>query len=57
MGWRAERSLPFHVIYLIEACPILRWLSKSDGRHLLVHFGTNSAEVAMLVRVLGGPPF
>src|SRR6516162_2426611 len=41
MGWRAERPLPFHVIYLIEACLILRWLSKSDVRHLHVHFGTN----------------
>jgi glycosyltransferase involved in cell wall biosynthesis len=57
MGWRAERPLPVHVIYLIEACLVLRWLNKSGVRHLHAHFGTNPAEVAMLVHVLGGPPF
>jgi colanic acid/amylovoran biosynthesis glycosyltransferase len=57
MGWRAERPLPVHLIYLIEACLILRWLNKSDVWHLHAHFGTNPAEVAMLVHVLGGPPF
>src|SRR5262249_49859702 len=57
MGWRAERPLPVHVIYLVEACLILRWLTKSSVRHLHAHFGTNPAEVAMLMRVLGGPPF
>ena len=30
--------------------------AESDVRHLHAHFGTNSAEVAMLVHVLGGPP-
>ena len=56
MGWRADRPLPFHLIYLAEACLILRWLAKSNVLHLHAHFGTNSAEVAMLVHVLGGPP-
>jgi colanic acid/amylovoran biosynthesis glycosyltransferase len=57
MGWRAERPLPYHLIYLAEACLILRWLDASDAQHVHAHFGTNSAEVAMLVRALGGPPF
>ena len=57
MGWRADRPLPFHLIYLAEACLILRWLRKSNVQHLHAHFGTNSAEVAMLVHVLGGPPW
>jgi glycosyltransferase involved in cell wall biosynthesis len=45
------------LIYLLEACVILDWLKAESVKHLHAHFGTNSAEVAMLVRELGGPPF
>jgi glycosyltransferase involved in cell wall biosynthesis len=57
LGWRAERSLPFHLVYLAEACLILEWLQKHAVQHLHAHFGTNSAEVAALVHELGGPSF
>jgi colanic acid/amylovoran biosynthesis glycosyltransferase len=57
MGWRAERSLPYHLIYLAEACLVRRWLVETDVSHIHAHFGTNSAEIAMLVQTLGGPPF
>lgn len=57
MGWRAERSLPLHLIYLAEACRILSWLEREGVQHLHAHFGTNSAEVAMLVHALGGPGY
>ena len=55
MGRRAERPLPVHLVYLAEACRIAWWLRSLDVQHLHAHFGTNSAEVAMLVHVLGGP--
>ena len=57
MGFRAERPLPFHLAYLAEACRIEPWLREAGVRHLHAHFGTNSAEVAMLVHELGGPPW
>jgi len=57
MGWRAERPLLVHMVYLIEACQIEYWLRIQKIQHLHAHFGTNSAEVAMLVHVLGGPPW
>lgn len=57
MGWRAERSLPLHLIYLAEACRILSWLEQEGVQHLHAHFGTNSAEVAMFVQALGGPGY
>jgi colanic acid/amylovoran biosynthesis glycosyltransferase len=57
MGWRAERPLPYHLIYLAEACLVRHWLVEAGVSHIHAHFGTNSAEVAMLVRALGGPPF
>ncbi|MBC7482260.1 MAG: glycosyltransferase family 4 protein [Rhizobacter sp.] len=57
MGWRADRPLPYHLVYLAEACAMLPWLRASGAVHLHAHFGTNSAEVAMLAHVLGGPPY
>jgi glycosyltransferase involved in cell wall biosynthesis len=55
MSRRADRPLPVHLAYLAEACRIVPWLHKVDVDHVHAHFGTNSAEVAMLVNVLGGP--
>ena len=53
----SDRPLPYHVIYVIEACRIALWLADTGAEHLHAHFGTNSAEIAMLVRALGGPPY
>jgi glycosyltransferase involved in cell wall biosynthesis len=55
MGRRSERPLPVHLAYLAEACCIEPWLRAAGVEHLHAHFGTNSAEVAMLVHALGGP--
>jgi colanic acid/amylovoran biosynthesis glycosyltransferase len=55
LGRRAERPFPIHVVYLFEACRIAGWLRQEAIEHLHAHFGTNSAEVAMLVGELGGP--
>ena len=58
MSRRADRSWPYHLIYLAEACALLRSLKYHGGADQLhAHFGTNAAEVAMLAGVLGGPPF
>lgn len=57
MARRADRSLAYHLAYLAEACCTLRWLRASGATHLHAHFGTNPAEVAMLVHALGGPPY
>lgn len=57
MGRRGDRPLLVHFAYVAEACCIERWLRLAGIEHLHAHFGTNSAEVAMLVRLLGGPPW
>jgi colanic acid/amylovoran biosynthesis glycosyltransferase len=57
MSRHADRPLPYHLIYLAEACQILPWLRAAGSTHLHAHFGTNPAEVAMLVNALGGPPY
>lgn len=57
MGWRADRPLPYHLVYLAEACRVLPWLKSFGAAHVHAHFGTNSAEVAMLANALGGPPY
>lgn len=57
MSRNSARRLPYHLIYLGEACRVERWLAESGAEHLHAHFGTNSAEIAMLVRALGGPAY
>jgi colanic acid/amylovoran biosynthesis glycosyltransferase len=57
MSWRAERPLPYHLAYLAEACRVAAWLRESGAVHLHAHFGTNSAEVAMLAHALGAPAY
>jgi colanic acid/amylovoran biosynthesis glycosyltransferase len=61
LAWRmahpTDRPFPLHFAYLAEACRLAFWLRSSGAQHLHAHFGTNSAEVAMLAHVLGGPPW
>jgi colanic acid/amylovoran biosynthesis glycosyltransferase len=52
-----KRSLIYHLVYVAEACLVLCWVRASGAKHVHAHFGTNSAEIVMLARVLGGPPF
>ncbi|MCK9911841.1 colanic acid biosynthesis glycosyltransferase WcaL, partial [Microbacteriaceae bacterium K1510] len=44
-------------MYLVQACHILELVQASGASHIHAHFGTNPAEVAMLVRLLGGPGY
>lgn len=57
MGQRADRSWPYHLVYLAEACRLLPWLREFGATHVHAHFGTNSAEVVMLAQALGGPSY
>jgi colanic acid/amylovoran biosynthesis glycosyltransferase len=53
----SDRPLRYHMMYVAEACRILRWVRNDGCSRLHAHFGTNSAEVAMLVHALGGPAY
>lgn len=53
----SDRPWPFHLIYLAEACRLLRCLRSAPVEHMHAHFGTNSAEVVMLAHALGGPGY
>lgn len=57
LGRRSERGLLINLGYLMVACAVLRELRRRDCQHVHVHFGTNPTAVAMLCRVLGGPPY
>jgi glycosyltransferase involved in cell wall biosynthesis len=52
-----DGRIAYHIICVAEAARVLAWISRFDAIHLHAHFGTNSAEIAMQTRVLGGPPF
>jgi colanic acid/amylovoran biosynthesis glycosyltransferase len=53
----SDHRLLHHLVRVTEACRIVPWLQESKAAKLHAHFGTNSAEVAMYARRLGGPPF
>jgi colanic acid/amylovoran biosynthesis glycosyltransferase len=54
---QTDGRLLHHLVCVAEASRILIWVVRSRACHLHAHFGTNSAEIAMQIRVLGGPPF
>jgi colanic acid/amylovoran biosynthesis glycosyltransferase len=53
----ADRPLAYHLSYLAQACLLREWLQAARASHLHAHFGTNPAEVALLVHALGGPAY
>jgi colanic acid/amylovoran biosynthesis glycosyltransferase len=57
MGWRSDRGLLFYLIYLCEACALVRWMEEEHIDHLHAHFATNAASIALLSRRLGGPTY
>ena len=46
-----------HLIYFGEACVLARSLERERVQHLHAHFATNATTIALLARLLGGPPF
>jgi colanic acid/amylovoran biosynthesis glycosyltransferase len=54
---QTDGRLLHHLVCVAEAARSLIWIERSRASHLHAHFGTNSAEIAMQIRVLGGPPF
>jgi colanic acid/amylovoran biosynthesis glycosyltransferase len=57
LGMRADRPLPLHLVYFLEACQVNLWAKQFSAAHLHAHFGTNPSEVAMLVNALCGLPY
>ncbi|MCC6305018.1 MAG: glycosyltransferase [Rhodobacteraceae bacterium] len=56
-GWRSERGVLVHLVYLLEAAWVAGRARALGLDRLHAHFGTNPAMVAMLAHVLGGLPF
>lgn len=57
LGHNASRMQIHSLVALAEAAVLLDWFQAADIRHVHAHFGTNSAEVVMLVRSLDGPSY
>lgn len=49
---RSDKSLAKHLICLVEATVATRWVRSERVTHIHAHFGTNSAEVALLTATL-----
>lgn len=56
--WRGgDRSLALNLVTLAEACLLVEWMRRDRIDHLHVHFGTNSALIAMMAKAIGGPDY
>jgi colanic acid/amylovoran biosynthesis glycosyltransferase len=57
LAQRRPKSFLKHMAYLAEAAALVARLGHADVSHVHAHFGTNSAAVALLWNVLGGPSY
>lgn len=57
LGRSSQRGLPIHGAYFLEAMMLVDELQRRGIEHMHVHFGTNPAAVAQIVRAMGGPPY
>jgi colanic acid/amylovoran biosynthesis glycosyltransferase len=53
----SSRSWVRHAAYFVEACYLRGLFAREGVEHVHVHFGTNCADVARLLHVLGGPSY
>lgn len=54
LGRRSDRGLAVNLVYLAEACALVRLLRREGVRHVHAHFGTNPPAVCLLAADLGG---
>jgi glycosyltransferase involved in cell wall biosynthesis len=54
---RSHRPFVMHLASLAEAAVLTRWTQARGAQHIHAHFGTNSAEVALLARQWGSVPY
>jgi glycosyltransferase involved in cell wall biosynthesis len=54
---RSHRPLIRHLASVAEGAALARWTEAAGVQHIHVHFGTNSAEVALLARLWGSAPY
>jgi glycosyltransferase involved in cell wall biosynthesis len=53
----SDQSFFLHFIYLLEASQLTLWMQSAKSLHLHAHFGTNSAEIAMLANAIAKIPY
>jgi colanic acid/amylovoran biosynthesis glycosyltransferase len=54
MGWRSDRGVIRHLVYVVEAAVLARWCRQQGIQHIHAHFGTNATAIAMLAWRLSG---
>lgn len=57
MGWRSDRGLLRHLVYVAEGAVLASWCRRDVVHHVHAHFGTNPAAIAMLAKYFSGIPY
>ncbi|HWU65379.1 MAG TPA: glycosyltransferase [Methylophilus sp.] len=57
LGFKSEKFFAYSLIYFSHACLLRQWYAEKEIDHVHAHFGTNSTEVLMYCKMLGGPDY
>jgi colanic acid/amylovoran biosynthesis glycosyltransferase len=57
LGIASQRPLLVHIAYFVEACRLRLLLERAGVKHVHAHFATNSTEIVLLSRIMGGPTY
>ncbi len=57
VAWHGDRTWLHHFVSLGEAIVLAQWCKDDGIDHIHAHFGTNSAEIVLLARSVGGPTY
>lgn len=57
IGWRSDRGILRHLMYVVEASVLASWCRRDAIQHVHAHFGTNSATIALLAMHFSGIPY
>src|ERR1700730_8396929 len=57
MGWRSDRGLVRHLVYVAEAIVLSNWCRRDGIQHVHAHFGSNSTAIAMFASLLSKIPY
>jgi colanic acid/amylovoran biosynthesis glycosyltransferase len=57
IGWRSDRGILMHLVYMVEAILLAYWCRKNAIQHIHAHFGTNPAAIVMLAAQISEIPY
>lgn len=49
---KSDKPIYYHLIYLVEACMLIKYMKRDGVNHVHCHFGTNATEIALYAHLI-----